>query len=260
MNPDEFTSTTSAAEASLAELIARHPALATEFERLGFDYCCHGDRTLAESCAASGIPLTQALATVTRELDRHDRPYEVHWPELRIADLVDHIQDVHHRYLHLELPFLVAMSARAVSSDGGLHPELSEVEMLVGTLSDEVIPHLAREEKIVFPAIRELAAGHVGFSFGSVSNPIAVVMAEHDRVAEVLRELKEVTSGFTPPVDATPNHRRLYERLGAVESDTHVHVMKENSFLFPRAVVLEAALDQRRVTSSAVPTTRGASR
>ena len=260
MNLDEYTYMTSAAEVTLAELVARHPALAGEFERLGFDYCCHGDRTLAESCAASGLPLQEALTAVVREVNRHDRPYEVHWPELCLVDLVDHIQDVHHRYLHLELPFLVALSARALSADSGHHPELTRVDALVGSLNDELIPHLAREENIVFPAIRDLAAGHGGFSFGTVSNPIAVVMAEHDRIAEVLRELRETTSGFAAPQDATQHHRRLYERLSAVESDTHVHVMKENSFLFPRAVVLEAALGERSVTPTAEPTTRAGSR
>lgn len=260
MNLDECTFMTSAGETTLAELVARHPALAGEFERLGFDYCCHGDRTLAESCAASGLPLQEALTVVARELTRHDRPYEVHWPELCLVDLVDHIQDVHHRYLHLELPFLSALSARAVSADGGHHPELARVAALVCSLNDELFPHLAREENIVFPAIRDLATGHSGFAFGSVSNPIAVVMAEHDRVSGVLRELREVTSGFAVPQDATQHHRRLYERLSAVESDTHVHVMKENSFLFPRAVVLEAALGERTVTSAAGPTTRAGSR
>lgn len=260
MNLDECTYMTSAGETTLAELIARHPALAGEFERLGFDYCCHGDRTLAASCAASGHPLQEALTAVARELSRHDRPYEVHWPELCLVDLVDHIQDVHHRYLHLELPFLAALSARAVSADGGQHPELARVADLVSSLNDELFPHLAREEDIVFPAIRELAAGRSGFAFGSVSNPIAVVMAEHERVSEVLRELREVSSGFAAPEDASQHHRRLYERLSAVESDTHVHVMKENSFLFPRAIVLEAALGEHTVTSTAEPTTRAGSR
>lgn len=230
------------AESSLAHLIARQPGLASEFERLGFDFCCHGDRTLAEACGAAGLPLQKALQVIARESSNPKGELAVRWPQLRLIDLADHIEDVHHRYLHLELPSLIALSSKVLSVHGERHPELNRVDGLVSTLRDEFVPHLAKEERVLFPAIRELAAGHSGSAFGSVSNPIAVMMAEHESVGDVLHDLRDVTSEFTVPGDACHSYRRLYERLAAVESDTHVHVLKENSFLFPRAVELEASL------------------
>ena len=233
------------AETTLAQLIAGHPALAGEFERLGLDFCCHGDRTLAEACAAAGVPLVKALDAAMTDGKGAGDGFAVNWPQLRLVDLVDHIENVHHRYLHRELPSLIALSSKVLAAHGERHPELERVDELVSILREEIVPHLAREERVLFPAIRELAAGHTGFAFGSVSNPIAVMMIEHESVGDILNEVREVTSAYVVPADGCQSYRRLYERLSAVESDTHVHVLKENSFLFPRAVELEAVLSTR---------------
>lgn len=232
----------SSAETSLAHLIAAHPDLSDRFESLGLDFCCHGDRPLAEACAAAGIPLAKALDAVATSASGNGNGNGVNWPQLRLADLVDHIEDVHHRHLHLELPSLVVLAAKVLSVHGERHSELASLDTLVSDLREQIVPHLAREERVLFPAIRELAAGHTGFPFGSVTNPISVMMSDHDSVGDVLHEIRELTSGYAVPEDACESYRRLYERLSALESDTHVHVMKENSFLFPRAVELEAAL------------------
>lgn len=230
------------AETSLASLISRSPDLAEEFERLGLDFCCYGDRPLAKACAAAGVPLVAALDAVTRRGSGHNPESGVNWPQLRLVDLVDHIEAVHHRHLHLELPSLVVLAAKVLAVHGERHPELGRLEALVSDLREEIVPHLALEERVLFPAIRELAAGHSGFQFGSVVDPIAGMMSDHESVGGILHEIREVTSGYAVPDDGCHSYRRLYERLSALESDTHVHVMKENSFLFPRVVELEAGL------------------
>ena len=230
------------AETPLARLIAGSPDLAGEFDRLGLDFCCYGDRPLAKACAAAGVPLVEALDAVARTGPGHDSGCPMTWPQLRLVDLVDHIEDVHHRHLHLELPSLIALAAKVLSSHGRHGRELQRVDALVSDLREEVVPHLAKEERVLFPAVRELAAGHTGFPFGSVVNPIATMMSEHESVGEILHEIRAVTAGYAIPEDADHSFVRLYERLSALESDTHLHVMKENSFLFPRVVELEAAL------------------
>ena len=42
----------------------------------------------------------------------------------------------------------------------------------------------------------------------------------------------------TNPADGCASYRSLYERLDAVERDTHVHIHKENHVLFPAAIAL----------------------
>ena len=50
---------------TLAEAVDAHPAMAREFERLGLDYCCGGQRTLAEACTLIGIDSGATVAELT---------------------------------------------------------------------------------------------------------------------------------------------------------------------------------------------------
>ncbi len=40
---------------TLAELVTVNPGLARELERRNLDYCCGGQRTLAEACSEVGL-------------------------------------------------------------------------------------------------------------------------------------------------------------------------------------------------------------
>ena len=45
---------------TLAELVTQRPALARELVRRSLDYCCGGQRTLAEACAGLGLEIGRA--------------------------------------------------------------------------------------------------------------------------------------------------------------------------------------------------------
>lgn len=179
------------------------------------------------------------------------RTGEAGWPELGLTGLTRHIEEVHHRFLDLELPALISLAAKVRSAYGERHPELFEVSNLVSALRDEFVPHMAKENRVLFPAIRELDLGRHGFAFGSVANPIAVMTSEHDAVGETIGALRSCTGGFAVPDDGCRSFHRLYERLSALESDTHVHLMKENGYLFPRAVEREAELIAQSAAAAA---------
>jgi regulator of cell morphogenesis and NO signaling len=122
---------------------------------------------------------------------------------------------------------------------GGRHPELLEVRRLVAAIGADLAPHLLKEERILFPAIAALHEGRREFPFGPITGPIRTMLAEHDRTGELLEELRRATGGYSAPADACASYRSLYDRLAALEADTHLHVHKENNVLFP-AVLREA--------------------
>jgi regulator of cell morphogenesis and NO signaling len=70
-----------------------------------------------------------------------------------------------------------------------------------------------------------------------------MMMLEHDRCGELLIELRAVSRDFAVPDDACASYRSLYERLDALELDTHRHIHKENHVLFPAAVAMWERLD-----------------
>ena len=105
------------------------------------------------------------------------------------ADLVDHLEATHHRYLWDELPRLSALVAKVVSVHGERHPELHAIAACYEEARADLEPHLAKEEQVLFPMIRELAtaASLPSFHCGTLRNPISVMLREHDAVGDAAR-------------------------------------------------------------------------
>ena len=219
---------------TLGDLVAANPAAARILDGFGLDYCCHGERTLLEACATKGLDaevVAAKLADVGTEGDTT-------WTTLSPPALAGHIVETHHRFLWEELPLLEALATKVLGVHGERHAELVEVHELVVALRADLEPHLHKEERVLFPAIGALAEGKRDFAFGSVANPIRMMLLEHDRAGELLARLREVTHGYTVPDDGCASYRSLYERLAELELDTHLHIHKENHSLFPAALRL----------------------
>lgn len=223
--------TITAAGATLADIVATNSATARVFDRLGLDYCCHGEQLLADAVIAAGLD-PAAVSAELAALPTVDQP----WVDLDIAALADHVFDVHHQYLHEELPLLDALAEKVLGVHGSAHPELAEVRRLVAAIRADLEPHLMKEEQILFPAIHAIADGARDFPFGSVANPIRMMMLEHEQTGELLEALRAATDSYAVPDDACASYRSLYERLAAMEADTHLHIHKENHILFPTAI------------------------
>lgn len=240
--PDTTPDTSSAIrpDSTLAEIVTERPALAVHLERLGLDYCCHGERTLADAVAAGGLALDDVVATLERAGRGETR---ADWADLGPVALVDHIESTHHAYLHEELPRLVALATKVAAVHGTRHPELAAVHRLTIAVRDDLEPHLRKEEMVLFPAIRRLFAGEAQegrMCGGSLATPISVMLAEHDRAGELLAELRAATDGYRTPADACGSYHALYEGLDTLEADTHLHVHKENHLLFPAVLAAES--------------------
>jgi regulator of cell morphogenesis and NO signaling len=225
------------APSTLGDVVAANPAAARILDRFGLDFCCNGNRTLDAACADAGID----RALVEAELTALDVEGDSSWRDLDTGALAVHIVETHHAYLHDELPLLEALAVKVLDVHGERHPELAEVRRYVGELRADLEPHLLKEERILFPAIAALAEGHRDFAFGSIDDPIRMMTMDHDRDGELLRALRATTKEYAVPGDACASYRSLYERLEALEADTHLHILKENHTLFPVALALETA-------------------
>jgi regulator of cell morphogenesis and NO signaling len=225
---------------TLAEVVNASPELARELERRGLDYCCGGQRTLADACESEGLDPATTIAELA-EVATPAPPPE--WTTMTPEVLVDHLEAVHHRYLWDELPRLSALLDKIVSVHGERHPELADVAACFGEVRADLEPHMLKEERVLFPMIRELAtsAAVPSFHCGSLRNPISVMLAEHDAVGDLLAKMRRLTNQYALPADACASYAACYAGLEQLEADTHLHVHKENNVLFPKVVRLEAA-------------------
>ena len=93
--------------------------------------------------------------------------------------------------------------------------------------------HLAKEEAVVFPAIRAL--GGPGASL-----PVRLMQCEHEEAAKLLRMLRSVGDNYRAPHDASHDHRVLLLSLEKLEGELLLHFHIENNVLFPRALAAAA--------------------
>ncbi len=224
---------------TLADAVDAFPELAREFERRGLDYCCGGGRTLGEACALIGADPDATVAELAAALV--SGPHAAPWSTMAADTLVDHLEATHHRYLWDELPRATALVDKIVSVHGSRHPELVDVADCFARVRADLEPHMLKEERALFPMIRELAVatGLPSFHCGSLRNPISVMLSEHEAVGDLLATLRRLTNGYTPPADGCATFAACYLAMAEIEADTHLHIHKENNVLFPLVVRLE---------------------
>lgn len=224
----------------VAALVLEQPSRARVFERFGIDYCCGGKTPLETACTDRGLDVVAVIAALDEP--RADDADDVDWTAAPVADLCAHIVGHHHAYLRDELPPLRQLADKVARVHGDNHPELVDVQTTFAALADELEQHMVKEEQVVFPACIALANGAIGgFPFGSVENPIRMMLHEHDKVGAGLTRLRALTNAYSPPSDGCNSYRALFDRLQTLETDTHRHIHEENNILFPRAVALESA-------------------
>lgn len=218
----------------LGDLVTAHPELAREFERRGFDYCCGGRQTLADACQRAELDPEHVMRQLRAAL--LSSPPE-DWTTMDAGQLVDHIETTHHRFLWDELPRVSALLDRLVVAHFERHPELDDIVRCFAEIRADLEPHLLREEEMLFPLVR---------SMGAARDSLGTMLAEHDRIGELLTGLRFLTADYTVPADTCATYAAAMAALAGLEADTHLHIHKENNVLFPMLVRQEAEVATAR--------------
>jgi regulator of cell morphogenesis and NO signaling len=234
--------------ATVRDLAIEVPGATRLFEKFGIDYCCGGARPLQDACSSAGIAvddvirsLEQATVAPTRKEENRD------WRAEPLTALISYILETHHAFDREELARLEPLLAKVASVYRESHPELVKIQLVFIAMKQDLLSHMLKEEQVLFPYINQLqeAADNGGVKpfpfFGTVRNPVGMMMMEHDTVGDMLRQIRELSSNFVVPPEGCVSYRTLYEALEELELHLHRHIHLENNLLFPRAVVMEAA-------------------
>jgi regulator of cell morphogenesis and NO signaling len=231
-------------DTTIRDIVATDYRAAAVFQRHGIDFCCGGDRTVQDACAAKGL----APAEVIAELETTTAAPAVGVPRFNdwdLSALTVYIVTKHHAYVRGAIPTLLAHTKKVAAVHGENHPEMQEVSRLFDGVADEMLMHMEKEERMLFPYIDALALAATGkrpapfAPFGSVQNPIRMMEMEHESAGNAMARINELTRGYQPPVDACTTYRVCLQELDAFERDLHAHVHLENNILFPKAARLE---------------------
>jgi regulator of cell morphogenesis and NO signaling len=171
----------------------------------------------------------------------HDDNDVTEWP---VDPLIDHILTTHHAYVRSSLPVIERYLAKLVEVHGARHPELARIATTFERMGRDLLQHMTKEERVLFPYIRELAASKSALApspFGTVENPIRMMEREHREAGDEMRLLRELTNRYTVPADGCATYLVCFAELADFERNLHRHVHLENNVLFPRAIDLERA-------------------
>lgn len=231
---------------TVRELALEIPGATSVFEKVGIDYCCGGQRSLADACASAGVTIEEMMSSL-ESAKASPAPAEApNFLTATLTELIAHIVETHHVFTKSEIGRLRALLINVHSMHGQSHPELGRLRELFETLGAELEPHMMKEERILFPYVvgmeEAVRTDHpVGLPpFGTVANPVRMMMQEHEQAAQLLKEMRQLTSNYSVPADGCLSYQTLYQALDAFEKDLHLHIHLENNILFPRAVAMEA--------------------
>ena len=163
--------------------------------------------TLGQACRDAGLDAVVVAAELTSSIG-DDGPAS--WSQLDVADLVDTSgRDPP------PIPVGRAAAPAGAARQGRRRPrrpapELHEIARCFRAIRADIEPHLVKEERVLFPAIGQLATSSTAptFGFGSIGSPISAMLCDHDEFGALLRQLRASTSDFTVPDDGCASYTR----------------------------------------------------
>ncbi len=232
---------------TLGELVASDYRKAEVFRKFGLDFCCGGKKTLKEVCDDKGLDITRVESAI-REVEKQTVGNTNNFNEWELDFLADYIVNKHHKYVMNAIPMLTELCVKVEQAHGETHPELKEIADNFRIVADELLSHMPSEEKVLFPYIKRMVESNRNHGelqregFGSIENPIGIMMSEHYYVGNKLEKISALSNGYTLPEKACTSYTVLYAKLQEFANDLVEHIHLENNILFPKAIALEKEL------------------
>jgi len=230
---------TSIAEQTLASIVNSNHSMVPVLEKYDLDFCCKGNKTLAEACRQKGL----TVQTIVEELEKGmaaAQSQDISFTSLGAEELISYILIRHHFYVKQSMPTILAHLEKVAQKHGENYPNMVEVFHLFKEISEEMTSHMHKEEAILFPRIKEVEAVFSihqkrNFAADYITGPINVMEMDHDHAGDLLYKIRELTNGYTAPADACTTFKVSLAELKEFEEDLHKHVHLENNILFPLA-------------------------
>ena len=209
------------ASQSLGRLAVQIPGATAVFRKLKLDFCCGGQQSLEKACTDKQLDLDTVLGEIRALQTQQAMPVAP-----SASELIDHILQRYHEVHRQQLPELIRMARRveAVHRD---HPQVPQgLADHLETMEQELLAHMAKEEQILFPLLKQ--GGHP-----MVVHPIGMMRHEHVSHGAQIERLAELTQQHQPPAGACNTWQALYAGTARLTEDLIEHIHTENNLLFP---------------------------
>ena len=149
------------------------------------------------------------------------------WQNASDSDIIDHILPRYHDTHRRQLEELVPLAEKVAGVHAGKFP--AEVVSLLHTIQNELLSHMMKEERILFPMLKQ-GAGR------AAAMPVRMMMHEDTEHEAALERLLEVTGNLQAPADACRSWQHLYSLAQELVDDLRDHIDLEDNILFARVL------------------------
>jgi len=207
--------------------------------KLGF-----GDATIEDLCRKHNVNTHFFLEIVNTF---HDKNY---FPQKRmqtfsVLDIIDYLRKTHKFYLNQKLPIIEKMINELIDENQAQKKSLTLLVSFFTEYKQELINHIEREEKKVYPYILEiynaLEAKSKNQELFNKMNAYSIEKyeGEHDNVEEKLFDLKNIIIKYLPPLVDSNICNRILSELFKLEKDLNDHSRIEDKVLVPKVSQME---------------------
>ncbi|MGK2861147.1 MAG: DUF542 domain-containing protein [Chitinophagaceae bacterium] len=236
-------------ESTVTGIVMQDYRTANVFSKYHISYCCGGKIALQTACDIHKIEIETLKKELTDVMRVIQVSSSINFNNWSVDFLVDYIINVHHSYLVLNFPEITDVLKRFAEGHQTKYPWLGELIESFDLLYGELLPHLAREEQVIFPYIKQIGHAHqrnepyAGLLVKTLGKSIALMINEENEfVGKYLQRFRNLTDNYTAPPHACITQKVALSKLKELDADLVQHLHLENEILFPRALQIEKEL------------------
>ena len=173
--------------------------------------------------------LNKKLVNQTRKSNKRQVPAVERLTEMKVPDLIDYIIDTHHSKERILLAEIDELINKVLLVHYEHHQkQLVPLHGLFSDLRKELQEHFAKEEKLVFPYMKETFKANKDIGY------VKELEDEHEAAGNLIKEITACTNDFTAPEDGCTSYRLVFQKLQELVKDVYIHIFTENSLLFQK--------------------------
>lgn len=229
---------------SVEELLATLPAAPLVFEVLGINSCCMTERSLDDACAGAGPNTEEVIDALSARPITAQPAFDWDKAGRPLSELTARIVSQYHRQARRRLVALIQSARTLCSAHAARYPWFWEIRDQLERIARDLIPHMSKEERFLFPYINGFEKGVPDTEiviplFGTIQFPLQAVHHDHAADLAAIKALRDSTKNFASAEGTCAQFNAFFANLSEFLTELQEHIQVENNILFPRAVEME---------------------
>lgn len=167
-----------------------------------------------------------------------------------VQPVLQYLRNTHHYYIRQKMPELKILLDQTIKV---CYKDIKTQQLIISFFSgysDQLVNHIEKEEKIVFPYVnwledylagKDLSVGDNNYTDYSIQQ----YKNTHDDIEEKLADLQNLIIKYLPAPDDMYACNKLLFELFALENDINYHSRIEEKVLIPKARSLELEIKEK---------------